>query len=551
MMMTRCNVMVLALLAVAGCAPTSAEKVEGCQTDSDCLNGYFCNPEGVCEEEKQECISHSSVVCQEDALFWVDSCENLEEEKETCPYGCNPDNTRCANCVPDCGESCCGDDGCGGSCEIALCNESEECDPASCQCKAANPCAAGLTLCGYKCADLNTDSHHCGACDAACGAEASCQAGACVCNLDFLMCEGECIDPLLDPFNCGDCGVECDPGPCVQGECDSGVDCEELGLTDCNSECVDLNANTDHCGNCDVACRPDQVCSEGQCDCPETEVVCSGECVDLDSDHDHCGDCSVGCRPDQVCQAGLCVCYADWAECSGVCVDLDSDPNNCGVCGEECQPGDSCINGMCKEVCCEGRPLHGFIAGQMLSLPAGDPAEVSLGMVAAIDAMMNPSPPTIVTSSSNAQGLYKTDCIDLSQVMIGLALLSDDPLFDGPAGHWYPTYTPILAINSDADCTCEPDAPDAWAVPTQLVAALAQQPELAGIESGGFAVVFVQDPHGNPVEGAEVLQDSYPPDIPGITYPNMDFTDFSGTSTSPNGIAVIPSQGPMLFVLAV
>ncbi len=36
-------------------------------------------------------------------------------------------------------------------------------------------------------------------------------------------CHGTCVDVASDPWNCGDCGVDCPSGICVQGACQGGI----------------------------------------------------------------------------------------------------------------------------------------------------------------------------------------------------------------------------------------------------------------------------------------------------------------------------------------
>jgi hypothetical protein len=93
------------------------------------------------------------------------------------------------------------------------------------------PCPPGLVLCNSGCADLNVDIINCGRCGAVCGGGDAlyvCQGGVCVgpdsaCPPGQIICGdgmGVCVDPMVDPFNCGSCAHLCGPGlTCINGSC--------------------------------------------------------------------------------------------------------------------------------------------------------------------------------------------------------------------------------------------------------------------------------------------------------------------------------------------
>jgi hypothetical protein len=97
-------------------------------------------------------------------------------------------------------------------------------------------CSAGLTLCGKKCRDLNTDPNNCGACGARIDRETelccdgvptpidsdNCQACGNVCGAAETCCGDGCADLENDSDNCGACGEVCEDGECVNGECSNG-----------------------------------------------------------------------------------------------------------------------------------------------------------------------------------------------------------------------------------------------------------------------------------------------------------------------------------------
>jgi hypothetical protein len=73
-----------------------------------------------------------------------------------------------------------------------------------------------------------------------------------------------------------------------------------------------------------------------------------GLCTDTSSDPANCGTCGHTCRSDQICSGGNCVCPDNGVECTpGTCTDINNDKNNCGACGHTCDPGETCKGGSC------------------------------------------------------------------------------------------------------------------------------------------------------------------------------------------------------------
>ncbi len=70
------------------------------------------------------------------------------------------------------------------------------------------------------------------------------------CEQGLIQCDGtalgECIDPLLDPEHCGDCGIACGAGfVCSAGTC--ALSCQ-AGLVECNGLCINPRKSLEHCG---------------------------------------------------------------------------------------------------------------------------------------------------------------------------------------------------------------------------------------------------------------------------------------------------------------
>ncbi|MBI4703133.1 MAG: hypothetical protein HY744_18605 [Deltaproteobacteria bacterium] len=165
-------------------------------------------------------------------------------------------------------------------------------------------CPPGLTSCDGKCVDPATDWDNCGGCGAACG-------GGTVC------CGGECVDTATDGDNCGACGQACEPGwttptghQCGAQICSSGMcalDCAGDTCV-CGGKCVDVMVDPANCGDCGIECGPGEICSAGKCtfSCAGGTTKCGKKCVDTNLDPENCGGCGNACQPGQSCQNGGC-----------------------------------------------------------------------------------------------------------------------------------------------------------------------------------------------------------------------------------------------------
>lgn len=91
-------------------------------------------------------------------------------------------------------------------------------------------CRANYAACGAVCADVTTDSRHCGTCGHSCsnpvggGFGFGCVGGTCAldagCANDQISCDGTCRQPQLSVDHCGSCFNRCsDRQLCVGGAC--------------------------------------------------------------------------------------------------------------------------------------------------------------------------------------------------------------------------------------------------------------------------------------------------------------------------------------------
>ena len=225
----------------------------------------------------------------------------------------------------------------------------------------ANQCIAcdvGLTQCGGRCTDLQSDVANCGTCGSVCPSGTLCSRGQCVagCPTGFAACGGACVDVQSDGANCGGCGIVCRAGSvCSAGQC--ALSCQ-AGLTNCNGRCSDLASDLANCGRCGTACPAGSVCSVGVCSvsCQQGLNVCNGRCTDLQSDLANCGSCGTACPAGSVCSSGQCAlsCQQGLTICNGRCTDLQSDLANCGSCDTACPSGTVCSAGQCTQSCQQG-----------------------------------------------------------------------------------------------------------------------------------------------------------------------------------------------------
>ncbi len=208
---------------------------------------------------------------------------------------------------------------------------------------------------GQTCVDPLVDPSNCGGCGLACQAGESCQTGGCQCNL--MTCTGDagtvCTDTESDRLNCSSCNKICPTGEnCTQGECVCHLT-PTIGQcpADGGPACVDLQTNNANCGSCGNLCTAGHHCAApagaaGVCVCDEPDggppifENCRGTCVDTSRDPRNCGDCgnfcvSESCSPGDS-GTGFCDCRQPYTECEQGCVDTFGDVNHCGSCDNDC-----------------------------------------------------------------------------------------------------------------------------------------------------------------------------------------------------------------------
>jgi hypothetical protein len=192
------------------------------------------------------------------------------------------------------------------------------------------------------------------------------------CPSPLTRCGGSCVDTQTNSSHCGACNAACTSGvSCVNGSCQSAPSGCPAGQTFCqipfsNARCIDLQTNSFACGSCSTPCVNSEECVNGQCipgTCFPGLTLCaavdgSSRCADLSVDRNNCGACNNQCGPAESCQQGKCIppdCGFPYVYCRETgCVDATSDVANCGKCGNSCAGGTlfdysaySCTNGTC------------------------------------------------------------------------------------------------------------------------------------------------------------------------------------------------------------
>lgn len=169
---------------------------------------------------------------------------------------------------------------------------------------------------------------------------AACGTTAGGCNAGLSCCTGRCVDPTLDPLNCGGCGIGCDSGSCLDGFCTCDTD---AGVPGCGY------AGAPTCGATGQCSCGGSVCAAPRTDrCVNDQCVCgSGGACGANADH---------CDP---AQSPSCRCGAEPA-CdttrSSSCNPSQTPSCRCGG-GPACSAGSSCcdIAGTCcpsNKYCC-------------------------------------------------------------------------------------------------------------------------------------------------------------------------------------------------------
>jgi hypothetical protein len=342
----------------------------------------------------------------------------------------------------------------------------------------------------------------------------------------------------------------CEPGkqePCACGAGQEGFQvCEADGSAwgtcecACVPDCTGLDCGDDGCGGSCGDCLDCEgeplanLCSEGACltlCCPDTCESLGRTCGDRD---DGCGgnlSCGV-CDALEVCNGqGSCVCQ--FQNCEGVC----------------CAEDEGCDQGACTtDDCCPGQNLHIWVRGFARDAVTQQGVLVAIAAGAPLTFLSGNLNTHVAETTASMSGQFDISCFDVANVSLGLILLADDTNFDGLGGDFTPTVTAVASFSNNDDKICMGNA-EAMVLSNQVVAGL--QVSLPSMDPGGvgFIIGRVVDSSLNPIAGATVERANGTAVT--VAYPNADFTNFLGSSTSSNGTFVLPDQLSLTSLIGV
>ena len=310
-----------------------------CESNSDCVEGYFCSVNGQFDVK----------VCAPICDVGFADCDKNIEGCET-PLGTQSD---CGGCFDSCGD--------GSLCQI---------DGSSSQ-FVCQSCDRDRAFCGegVGCIDLEINPDHCGQCGNSCGDNTSCQEGECLCEEGFADCnpdDGVLIcESLNSARHCGQCGNSCegDNLACTVGVCDCTTGFENCDFDLANGCEADLTSDNT-CGAClnDCTLLDNMSCSDQTCACSDNFEDCDDDrtleiktgCETPLNENDSCGACGVSCSAPDICInqdfSWTCDCPSgpNWFICGELCSDVETDPMHCGACDNPCNANEACVEGMCQ-----------------------------------------------------------------------------------------------------------------------------------------------------------------------------------------------------------
>jgi hypothetical protein len=324
--------------------------VQGCQSA-----GATCSATGTCVECVADCTDKE---CGNDGCGgFCGSC--LDDVKTSC-NGSGKCVDPCAGSVKlVCETAACGDDGCGGSC--GSCDGGETCTSGQCL---TDPVGGGIDSC----------KGHCGSkADSGCSCVAGCEALGTCCD-DFAAlctckpaCDGKSCGPDGCGGTCGSCGVDkpfCSDSGICEATCAKKCDGKQCGPDGCGGQCGTCSSG-ETCGftnqcvpakwKCDQSYYADGLacdcgCGAGDPDCnkPALSVFgCPGGVSCSAS-----GTCSATfCDANSDCGAGWCM--GAWAESSSVYSGICGTPLQASAApGTPCEYSEECASNLCLDEVC-------------------------------------------------------------------------------------------------------------------------------------------------------------------------------------------------------
>ena len=217
------------------------------------------------------------------------------------------------------------------------------------------------------------------------------------------------------------------------------------------------------------------------------------------------------------------------------------DPLECCEEDPECEAGTRCnfADGTCGD-CCADAPAgeyHIWVSGMVLDMTTQQGIAAAVAAISPMDALKELDPEKLTDQVTGADGLFKTDCFDVTEVALGMVMMSDDVGWDGIAGTYFPSGSGAKGWDKNSEKYCA-EAAKVFTVPNTIVAAL---DGYTNVDSAGFGFVigFVVDSTFTPVADA-VIKKGDGTDLVEVVYPAADFSAFDLTATSATGIYVLP-----------
>jgi hypothetical protein len=163
-----------------------------------------------------------------------------------------------------------------------------------------------------------------------------------------------------------------------------------------------------------------------------------------------------------------------------------------------------------------------------------------------MEALTVDEPTKLAEVETGADGLYKTDCFDVTDVALGAVMMSDDIGWDqATEDNYFPTGSGAKGWTKNSEKFCEEEV-KTWLVPNTMVG---QLDAATSVDSAtyGFVMGLVVDVSSGspvPVEGAvikkveKVGDETQLVDLTEVIYPTA--TGFDGTATAATGMFVLP-----------
>lgn len=373
-----------------GCTPTHA-----CATGLDCCGTTCVDTKkslANCGGCGNACptVAHSTMKCEAGACK-VASCDT---NWATCNAGTGADSDGCETDLLATNDHC---GACGTKCTIA--NGTGTCESGSCK---VATCNAGYGDCDGDptngCEQSLTTNVHCGACNTACtvvNGVGSCTTGTCTvgsCNAGYGDCDkafanGCEVNLNTNSAHCSACNAACPSTSgtpaCVAGVCKFSTCSAGLGDCDGTGSCSTvIKDDVNNCGACGRTCSVANgapkctgtacgilSCNAGFADCNASYI---DGCEQSLRTADNCGACGVTCSYTNAagnCSTGACqlgACSTGWANCDGIASNgcekpVSADINNCGACGKVCSTTNGtagCSGGACVVTSCNAGYLN-------------------------------------------------------------------------------------------------------------------------------------------------------------------------------------------------